>query len=140
MTKPLEKNIDEAILAERNAAYALRKQGDYQHAEGHYLKAWDLFPEPKYEWDSSQITIYRIADFYLEWKKFEQARHWAERVFKTNPLPGDGTPYVVLGKVYFESDEKELALENFKKAFSLAGKRAFEGEEKKYLDFLKKNS
>lgn len=140
MTKSREKNVDESILAERNSAYECRKHGHYESAEIHYLKAWELFPEPKYDWDSSQITIYRISDFYLEWKKFDRALNWAELVFKTNPLPGDGTPYIMVGKIYFESGNKELALQKFQKAFSLAGKRAFDGEDKKYYEYSKKNS
>jgi len=140
MTKALEKEINEAILAERNTAYLFRKQGDYQRAEEHYLKAWTLFPDPKFDWDSSQITIYRISDFYLEWKKFDEALHWAKLVFKTNPIPSDGTPYVTLGKVYYEYEKVDLAFEHFKKAYSLAGKRGFEGEDKKYLDFYKKRA
>ena len=140
MKNALDKNTSEAILAERNAAYEFKKQGDYAQAELHYLKAWALFPEPKYEWGWSQDTIYSISNFYLELKNFEKALHWAELVFKTNPLPGDGAPYVMLGKIYFESDKIDLAFENFKKAFLLAGKRAFEGEDKKYLDFYKERA
>lgn len=140
MVKPLEKSLDEKILAEMESGYSFEQVGDYESAEQHYLTAWELFPEPKFEWDSSQIRIYNIVDFYLGWKKYGEAERWAKQVFKTNPLPRDGTPYICLGKVYYEFGKMDLAFDNFKKAYLLAGKRAFQGEDKKYLDFYKKRA
>lgn len=140
MVQPLQKEIDSAVTAERNKAFEFKKQNNYQSAEKHYLKAWELLPEPKYDWDSSQILIYRISDFYLEWRKFEQALAWAKQVFDTKPLAGDGTPYITLGRIYFEAGDMDQAFSNFEKAFELAGKRAYDGEDKKYLEFYKKRA
>ena len=137
MTKALTLEIDSAITVERNKAHNYKKNYDYESAEIHYLKAWDLLPEPKYDWDVSQILIYRISDFYLEWKKFETAIEWAKQVFRTSPSASDGTPHIVFGKIYFESGNVDLALDNFIKAYEVAGKRAFEGEDPKYLKFYR---
>lgn len=140
MVQPLEKTLSDEIISCINAGYAQKKTGAYNEAERHYLRAWSLFPEPKYEWDSSQITLYSIADFYLEWKKFDKALDWVNLVFKTAVLPGDASPYVVIGKIYFEAANLDLAFDNFNKAFSLAKKRGFDGEDKKYLDFYIKRA
>jgi len=135
MVQSLEKLLDDRLRELMNAGYGEVQAGHFENAEKKYLQAWDIFPEPKFDWDSSQITLYGIAEFYLRWRSFDLALHWANLVFKTEPLPGDGSPYLTLGIIYFESGDLDSAFKNFQRAFELAKRRVFQGVEKKYLEF-----
>jgi tetratricopeptide (TPR) repeat protein len=137
MVKPLEKAIVDQVYAEMREGYARLKDGKPDEAEQHFLRAWALIPEPKLGWDISQITVIRIAKVYRSLKKFLEALRWARDVFKCKPLPGDAEPYILLGSIHFEAGELDAAREHFQKAFDLAGKRGFEGEDPAYLKFLK---
>ena len=139
MVTQLDQNIVDKIYAEMREGYARVKKGEYAEAEPHFLRAWHMIPDPRYDWDISQITVYRITKFYRDAKRFADAERWAQDAFKCNPLPGDGEPYVILGSVYFESGALNLARENFQKAFELSGERVFEGEDIRYFKFLKES-
>jgi tetratricopeptide (TPR) repeat protein len=140
MVKPLEKAVDDAVMAEGNIAYDLKQKGRFEEAEAHYLKMWELFPEPKYDWDWSQQILNAIAEFYLEWQKYDKALFWANEVFKCGPLPGDGSPYLFLGKIYYEAGDLDEARRQLTKAFQLSGRRTFQGEDPKYFRFLKEKA
>lgn len=135
MVQDLDQVLDGQRRQEISAGAAQVAAGNFEGAETHYMKAWDLLPEPIYDWDCSEITLYRIADFYLKWGKFETALSWANLVFNTNPLPGDGSPYVTIGAIHFEAGHLDAAYENFKKAVSLSKQRVFQGVDKKYFEF-----
>jgi tetratricopeptide (TPR) repeat protein len=135
--KALDKITDEALGAELEEAYNLMIKKQFTEAEAHMKKAWGLIPEPKYQWDSSQSTIYNLSEFYLEWKRYDNAKFWAKEVFKCNPLPGDGTPHFFLGKIHFEAGEFDDARRQFEKAYEIEGRRAFQDEDPKYFKFLK---
>ena len=135
MVMPLPKNIDDKILELRNAAYSARSQKDYAKAEENYLAAWNALPVPRHGWDTSQLLMERIAGFYLEWQKYADAERWAIDAFKTNPSPSYHGLYLMLGKIYFESGNEDLASENLVKAFEMGGRRGFVGEDPKYLKF-----
>ncbi len=135
MVKPLLAELDEKMIVAMNAAYARKIAGDFEAAEKLYLSAWALYPEPQYDWDSSQITLYALADFYLEWGKYSLALEWAEKVLHTSVAPGDGSPWAVIGKIHFEAGQLDVAYQNFHKAYSMGKRRVFQGEDKKYLAF-----
>lgn len=77
-----------------------------------------------------------MAKFYRDAKMYPQALRWAKDVFRCNPLRGDCQPYVVLGSIHLEAGDTAAALESLQKAYDLAGKRAFQGEDPKYLKFV----
>lgn len=135
MVHALPPTLDEKMISAMNAGYASKIAGNYALTEKFYLRAWELYPEPKYDWDSSQITLYSIADFYLEWRKFDTALEWANKVFLTGVISHDSSPYVVIGKIHFEAGNLDQAYKNFENAYALSKKRVFEGEDKKYLVF-----
>lgn len=139
MVQDLDKKLDDKVMQEMNAGYEKVTAGEYEVAEKHYLTAWEIFPEPKYDWDSSQITLYDISAFYLKWKKFDQALEWANLVFRTTLSPRDGSPYLTIGIIYFECDDFEKAFDYFSKTFEVSKRRGFQGSDKKYLEFYLKH-
>lgn len=140
MVQRLDPALDQEISATLKAGYGEQVKGNWEAAEQLYLSGWSLFPEPKYDWDMSKITLYDISDFYLSWKKYDKAREWANEVFKTKVLPGDAGPHVVLGKIEYDAGNPDAAFRHFSEAYSLAGKRGFAQIDKSYLDFYLKRS
>ncbi|NWL77113.1 hypothetical protein DM872_09635 [Pseudomonas taiwanensis] len=49
----------------------------------------------------------------------------------------DPSVQLLAGTVHFDAEEFELAYALFKSLYDSFGKRPFQGEEKKYLEFLK---
>jgi tetratricopeptide (TPR) repeat protein len=137
VVKDLDKTQDDAIMAEIDKAYQNKNAGRWEEAEKHYLHSWKLFPEPKYGWGMSQMMLYFLAEFYLEWKKYDLAKKWAQEVFKCEPNPGDGTPYLFLGKIHYEEGQLDEARKHFEKAHEVSGRRVFQDEDPKYFKFLK---
>lgn len=140
MVQQLDQRIENEIDAARNTGYEEQTKGNFEAAEIHYLRAWDLFPEPKYEWPSSMITLYKIGKFYQNWGKYEKATEWVEKVFNVDLLPGDPGPYVVLGSIAYDAGKLENAFQHFQKAYAIAGKRGFQRIDKKYFEFFRKRT
>lgn len=123
-------------LVENGRIYRKAKaSGDYSLAESKLLAIWEAFPHPKHSWDSSESLIKTIVQYYIERKEFSSAESWVGELFKCKPLPGDPKPYLLLGKIYFESGKTELAKENLIKAYETGGRRGYANEGQKYLKF-----
>ena len=135
MVKTLPKDINDSIINLRNIAYEKKLAGDYIAAEQDYLLAWRSLPSPEYSWDTSQILLERISEFYLEWKNYSEAEKWALDIFKSKPSSNYHRPYLILGKIYLESKREDLATQNLIKVFEMGGRRSFTGEDPKYLKF-----
>lgn len=108
---------------------------DYALAESQLLASWEAFPDPKHSWDSSESLIKTIAQYYIERKEFSSAEKWVDELFKCAPLPRDPKPYLLLGKIYYESGKHDLAANNLVKAYEMGGRRGYVGEDPKYLKF-----
>lgn len=132
---PLPKAIHDEVMELGKPFKIAKNAGDLAGAEPYLLQMWQMFPEPKFNWDWSQSYLTSIAGFYFEWKRFAEAEHWAREVFKCEPLPNDPGPYILLGKIYLEWGKQDLAAENLVKAFDMGGRRGFAGEDPKYLKF-----
>jgi tetratricopeptide (TPR) repeat protein len=132
---PLPHDIYEKRIENGKIFREAKSKGDYISAEQALLRSWELFPEPKYRWDSSQSFIKTVGEFYLEWRRYHEAERWATNIFKCDPLPNDPAPYILLGKIYYESGRNDLAKKNLTKAFELGGRRGFVGENSKYMEF-----
>ena len=115
----------------------LQKAGDFAAAEPYLLKIWELIPEPKLDWGNTDSLIYGITDFYRRWGKHDIAKQWIAEVFKRELLPYEYCQYLEAGKTYYEAGEFEMAREYFVKTYRIAKSSGFNGEDPKYLKFLK---
>lgn len=137
MPNPLANDKVEQVYALMRDGYALLKDARIDEAEQCMLNAWDSIPDPKYDWDISQITVIRIAKFFRGIHRFDAARRWAEDVKKCNPSPGDAEPFILAGSIEYEAGNMVEAERLFNAAFALGGKRGFQGEDPKYLSLVK---
>ncbi|GKS92248.1 hypothetical protein [Acidovorax sp. SUPP2539] len=133
--QPLPPAVMEKLVQNGKVYRDAKASGDYASAEAQLLASWDAFPEPKHSWDSSESVIKTIAGFYIERKDFSAAENWVKELFKCDPLPGDPKPYLLLGKIYYESGRHELAAQNLIKAYEMGGRRGYASEDPKYLKF-----
>lgn len=108
---------------------------DYLQAEKMLLAMWDIYPQPKHLWSSSKSLTKDIIDFYMKQKNCSSAESWVDELLRCNLLPNDPKPYIIRGKIYFESGRKDMAAQEFLKAHEMGGRRGYVGEDPKYLQF-----
>ena len=136
--RTLETKALETISEELSKAATKMEQQDFKGAEKHYLKIWQLLPEPKYSWDFSEAALLALAEFYRDTQKYEEARAWIGRLFDNcEVLPFESRPFLVAGTIEFEAGALEEARKHFEKALAVGKERAFAGANSKYLNFLK---
>ncbi len=67
MRKKVPPEIASAFDAKTEAAFKARDDGDLETAESLFLQAWDLLPEPVYEYDFyPQVFSRKIVEFYRD--------------------------------------------------------------------------
>jgi tetratricopeptide (TPR) repeat protein len=103
------------------------------------LQSWDLFPEPKYDYINEGLSLLiSITETFLKINDLKNAKKWAENIFNFNKESDFGDAEFQLGKVYFALNDETNAKEQFAIAMRKSEGRMFEGEDKKYIDLLKK--
>ena len=113
-------------------------KGIYTSALKYYYRALDLVPAPKTEWDAAFWLYTAIGDSYFMQHEFDKSRHAFHDAY--NSADGRENPFVNLrlGQCYFELDALQKAEEYLMLAYMLEGKDIFEGEDKKFVTYLKK--
>lgn len=103
------------------------------------LKAWELLPTPKEQYDESFHIAQGLAETFFLIKNYDQSILWAKKLGECDPeREDDGDSEFLLGKVYYETNDMEAAKQNFALAFEKSEGRAFAKAPRKYLDLLKK--
>jgi len=105
-----------------------------------YLEAWDRLPDPKENWEPfSQWIADCLFGNYIDSNNYEEAEKWAEASYKSRPDEIETSCLVQLGLVNYEMGKIDAALDWFGRAYAVGKYRAFQGFDKKYFDFFKKN-
>lgn len=133
MAAPLDPAIRDQVFGDLRTARGLAEAGQVEEADLAIRRAWGQLPEPKLSWDISRTALSSIAKLYRDLGRFPEALTWANEYFNSNTLPGDGTPLILLGSIHYQAGDLEAAREHFHKAFVLAGKRAFAGENPEFF-------
>ncbi|MNE46305.1 hypothetical protein D3C80_1406340 [compost metagenome] len=71
----------------------------------------------------------------MELGVYGEAKTWSLRAVDSKP-PRETSSLILLGASYLGLGEEEFAYEFFNKAFEMGKARAFQGFDKKYLNFL----
>jgi tetratricopeptide (TPR) repeat protein len=115
----------------------LAEQGAFSEAVGMFQQAWDLLPEPAVQWEAATWILAALGDVYFLSGDYEAAR---EKLSLAMHAPGAiGNPFLHLrlGQVQFELGNEQRAADELARAYLQEGKKIFEGEDPKYLDFIK---
>lgn len=116
--------------------------GDLKLAEHNFLESWEAIPEPKMKYDFSQSASYGITVFYRSTGQIAKAKTWLQVVknaYGPDEASEEYTDFLE-ATILYENGEYEDAFKLFYPQYKAYGNRAFEGEEKKYLEFVKKRA
>ena len=134
LNKELQKEIDDLV----DQAYEEFEHGDQNKSFELLIKAWDLFPNPKEQWNESFNVSKYLIDDYLRINDFENANKWLDqlRIINDRHKIWHGVLEFYQGMYYFKLKDFKHAKEAFDLAFKRSEGRQFEDEDPKYLDFL----
>ena len=141
MTHELESDLDSLVNQKHELVFEMyqEKHPDFQKIENSLLEIWSLLPDPKENWTESFRTANALFVLYLEdLKQFEDAEVWLDRLKLVEKKIDYSMGQVLFseGRLYFEREEYDNALESFKATVKEGkGFRYFEDEDPKYLDF-----
>jgi len=134
LQKEIQNQIDKII----DEAYNEFSKNNHEKSFLKLSQALELIPEPKEDFGESFNVIKYIIEDYLTLKDIQNAKLWSNKIFVygKNRVDG-GEKELLMGKVLFESEEYDSALEYFSVAFKKSSGREFEGEDPKYLELIK---
>ena len=103
------------------------------------FEAWELYPEPKKNWNEAYSLAKEIYQAYLLDEKYDEAKEWLNRMIENNNNLHleDEDVWFETAKYQFEVGDYNESFDKFKLVVEDAGFRYFEGEDPKYLDFYK---
>ena len=103
------------------------------------FEAWELYPEPKKNWNEAYSLAKEIYQAYLLDEKYDEAKEWLNRMIENNNNLhlSDDDVWFETAKYQFEVGDYNESFDKFKLVVEDAGFRYFEGEDPKYLDFYK---
>jgi len=131
---PLKKEI-ETLVNRSNEEFSKNR-----YAESIKLLeiVWDKIPNPKGLYNESYHIVKDIIETFFVIKNFNKAEEWVEKLFLTGFMRIDaGEKEFFAGKIAYELENFDIAREFFIIANKKSEGRCFEGEDEKYLKFLK---
>lgn len=135
MKLKLLENLVSSIQGHSRQGRAALQNGNYDRAEECFLAAWDVIPEPKLEHDYAQTLSRGLVGFYKQVKQYDKALAWVDVMRKAYGPDENVSVEFTAATVHFDAGALDDAFSIFDKQFKEYGKRPFQGEHKKYLDF-----
>jgi tetratricopeptide (TPR) repeat protein len=132
----LDELVDAQIreLCARGDALAAERQ--FEKAFDCYRGALNLVPEPAEDWEATTWILAAIGDLHFLQGKFEKSVAAFDDAVR---CPGGlGNPFIHLrlGQGCFELDQQDRAADELTRAYMGAGRRVFDTENPKYVQFL----
>ncbi len=133
----LPKELSELIdgLCRKGDQFAGMEQ--YDDAIQKYGEAWDLLPDPKDQWPAATWILMSAGDAHFRLHEYADS---ANLLWDAIDYPdGDANPflYLRLGQSLLELGQLSDAADALEEAFRLGGEELFEGEDPKYLGFVR---
>ena len=144
LEEKIQKKIDELI----DLSYEEFQKGNYDKSFTLQNEAWELYPNPKEQWNEAYNLAKYIFQDYIKLGKFTEAKEWLEKMNEINntlkkekeTLGYDEEVNFEAGKYFYETGNLEETYRLWREVVRRSGKshfRFFEGEDKKYLEFYK---
>lgn len=133
----LDDNILEKIESLCLAGDELSDNSDYKNALPLYREAFELVPNPKYDWETSTWILTAILDVYFLSEEYEAA--WEVADYLTHCPNAIGNPFIHMriGQVAFERGDLKRSADELTRAYMSDGLDMFSEENDKYIIFLK---
>ena len=134
----IEVSVHKKITELSSEGESFFENEDYSSALVKYKEALELVPKPKADWEAGLWLYSAIGDCYYAVNEFDNSRHAFHEAY--NCSDGKSNPFVCLrlGQSYFELENFQKADEYLMRAYMLEGKKIFKGENKKYVNHLRK--
>ena len=135
LNEELQEKIDELI----DSAFIKFEEGKFEESFSLQKRAWDIFPDPKEQWNEAYNIAKYIYTDYLNVGRFNEAKEWLNKMIENNKNLHleDEDVWHETAKYQFEIGEYKDSYDKFKQVVEDAGLRYFEDEDPKYLEFYK---
>ncbi|MBO0950800.1 tetratricopeptide repeat protein [Fibrella forsythiae] len=111
---------------------------DYKEAINCYQQAFKLVPQPYQEWEASTWILFSLGEAYFFNQEFDKAQQALQDVMHCPNAIGNPLIHLRLGQVQFELGNFVKAKDELMRAYMGEGEEIFDGEDKKYFNYLKK--
>jgi hypothetical protein len=142
MRKKLPAKLAAAFDEKAKAAFEARNNGDLKEAEALLLEAWDLIPEPVYDYDfHPQVYSRKIVEFYRDSNQPAKAEQWLSRVRAAYSPPSKASTTSIAfleATVWHDAGKFDEAFTQFKQLYKQYKLRPFQGSDPRYKDFFLK--
>ena len=115
----------------------LVSSGQFREALARYRDAFSLIPEPFSKWEASTWLLTAIGETYFFNREYDKARDALQDAMHSPGAIGNPLIHLRLGQVQFELGNFERAKDELARAYMGAGEDIFDGEDRKYFDFVK---
>ena len=115
----------------------LDEAGDHAGAIACFSEAWNLLPEPKFQWEAASWLLVSIGDVSFQRGKYEDAKNALQTcLLECDGMIGNPFVHFRLGQSCFELSEFDRAADELMRAYMGAGEEIFSQHDPKYRDFL----
>jgi tetratricopeptide (TPR) repeat protein len=132
----LDEKLNSKVTRLANEGDKKAEKEDWEGQIKSYLKAWELIPEPKVEWDGGTWILGGIAEAFYQKGDLDEARKYFAEALKC--YQGQENCFILfrLGQLSYDEGDLKNAKTYLKKSWDLSEGRQFIGQPKKYRDFL----
>ncbi len=137
--KQLDSEIEDTVWELRNKAFEILNSDNVQ-AENIIKKAWNIIPEPKFDWGSARVTLHDYVKILNFNSKIDYSITLLDEEIKDLGSAGfkviDTSPYILIAETYLHKSNVIKAQEYFGKAYIIGKARGFQGYPELYLDLV----
>jgi tetratricopeptide (TPR) repeat protein len=129
--------LEERIDRVTHEADTLAADEEHGAAVAMYMRALEMVPEPKTEWEATRWMLIGIGDACFLAGGYEQARNaFLDAMHCPNGFD-DGFIHLRLAQIELELGNEEKAAQGLAHAYRKEGSELFEDEDPKYVAFMK---
>ena len=110
---------------------------DYDSAIHKFKQALELIPEPYQEWEASTWVLFSLGEAQFFNEEYAEAKESLTAVMHCPGAIGNPLIHLRLGQSQYELNNLAKAKDELMRAYMGQGEEIFEGEDEKYLSFLK---
>ncbi|HWB58094.1 MAG TPA: tetratricopeptide repeat protein [Chthoniobacteraceae bacterium] len=133
----LPDNIYQKIEELSREGDSAAEAGDHDRAVSLFAQAFDLLPEPKFEWEAATWLLTALGDTYFLMGDYEDARIVLSHAMHCPDAIGNPFIHMRLGQAQFELGNMERASDELARACIMGGgKDFFRNEDPKYFNYI----
>lgn len=127
----------DAVMRASEAGERLMDEGQFAAAFEQFQQVWALLPEPKHRWDAALWVLAALGDAQFQLQRYSEATAFFQEALRD--ADGQGNPFIHLrlGECAYELGQHEQATRELSLAFEREGDALFDGEDPRYLAFLR---